>query len=90
MLTTQHQLQWLNVSFNRLQWFDYAFIPKSLLWLNLRGNAIEELGNYYDMQTGFKIVHLDVSHNKLSRLDREAVVHSLKEVREQGSLCPTS
>ena len=45
LLTTQNELEWLNVSYNSLQWFDYAFVPKSVLWLNMRGNAIEELGN---------------------------------------------
>ena len=80
LLNTQHHLQWLNVSHNLLQWFDYAFIPKSLLWLNLRNNRIEELGNYYDMQAGFRLVHLDVGGNRLQRVDRECLVHSLKEV----------
>ena len=83
LLNTQHHLQWLNVSHNLLQWFDYAFIPKSLLWLNLRNNQIEELGNYYDMQAGFRLVHLDVGGNRLQRIDRECLVHSLKEVSTQ-------
>ena len=82
LLNTQHHLQWLNVSHNLLQWFDYAFIPKSLLWLNLRNNRIEELGNYYDMQTGFRLVHLDVGGNRLQRIERESLVHSLKEVSD--------
>ena len=80
LLTTQHHLQWLNVSQNRLLWFDYAFIPKSLLWLNLAGNEIEELENYYQ-QSGFHLVHLDVSDNKLQRLSDANLVQSLKEVR---------
>ena len=85
LLTTQHHLQWLNVSYNSLQWFDYAFIPKSLQWLNLRGNVIEEMNNYYDIQSGYHLFHLDVSHNLLTRLDRESVVHSLKEVGPQST-----
>ena len=52
LLMSQHHLQWLNVSHNQLQWFDYAFIPKSVLWLSLRSNQIEELANYYEMRTG--------------------------------------
>ena len=27
--------RWLNVSANKLQWFDYAFIPKQLEWIDL-------------------------------------------------------
>ena len=80
LLNSQYQLQWLNVSHNRLQWFDYAFIPKSLLWLNARANQIEELGNYYDMQSGFRLVFIDIGGNRLQRIDRQSLVHSLKEV----------
>ena len=29
LLTAQNELKKLNVSSNRLQWFDYAFIPKA-------------------------------------------------------------
>lgn len=86
LLTTQHQLQWLNISNNRLLWFDYAFIPKSLLWLNLAGNQIEELENYYEMQIGFHLVHLDVSHNLLKKMDRQSLVPSLKELKFQSNL----
>ena len=63
-----------------IQWFDYAFVPKSVLWLNMRANAIEELGNYYEM-TGFQLVHLDIGQNKLVRLDKQALQNSLREVR---------
>ena len=80
LLTTQHHLQWLNVSSNHLQWFDYAFIPKSVLWLSLRRNKIEELGNYYKME-GFQLTHIDMGHNFLTRLDRQALQPSLKEVK---------
>ena len=27
--------RWLNVSSNSLQWFDYAFIPKQLEWIDI-------------------------------------------------------
>ena len=80
LLTTQNHLQWLNVSYNLIQWFDYAFVPKSVLWLNMRANAIEELGNYYEM-TGFQLVHLDIGQNKLIRLDKQALQNGLREVR---------
>ena len=43
-------LQWLNVSANRLEWFDYAFIPHSLEWLDISHNDIGELGNFYHLQ----------------------------------------
>lgn len=80
LLTAQLELQWLNVSHNRLQWFDYAFVPKSLLWLNMANNEIEELQNYYDMHEGFHLAHLDASFNKLTRLDSQMLMESLQEV----------
>ena len=79
LLTPQNHLQWLNVSYNLIQWFDYAFVPKSVLWLNIRANAIEELGNYYNME-GFHLVHLDIGQNKLIRIDNQALQPSLREV----------
>ena len=47
LLQAQSELQWLNMSANHLLWFDYAFIPRKLKWLDIHSNAIEELGNYY-------------------------------------------
>ena len=32
---SQYLFRWLNVSANKLQWFDYAFIPKQLEWIDL-------------------------------------------------------
>ena len=46
----------------------------------MRANAIEELGNYYEM-TGFQLVHLDIGQNKLIRLDKQALQNGLREVR---------
>ena len=84
LLTVQHHLRWLNVSHNHLQWFDYAIIPKSVIWLSLRHNRIEELGNYYGMHEGFRLTHLDVGHNALIRMDRQALQSSLKEVSSRS------
>eukprot|EP00095_Tigriopus_kingsejongensis_P004365 maker-scaffold57_size444674-snap-gene-1.13 protein:Tk04365 transcript:maker-scaffold57_size444674-snap-gene-1.13-mRNA-1 annotation:"toll-like receptor 1" len=86
LFISQHQLQWLNISNNRLLWFDYASIPKSLLWLNLAENQIEELENYYEMQIGFHLVHLDVSDNLLTKMNRQSLVPSLKEIKFQSNL----
>ena len=80
LLTSQRQLQWLNISHNQLQWIDYALIPKSVVWLSLRHNRFEELGNYYNMQEGFHLTHLDIGHNVLTRMDRLALQPSLKEL----------
>ena len=30
LLTAQSELGWLNISENRLEWFDYAIVPRSI------------------------------------------------------------
>ena len=59
LLTSQSELRWLNISANSLAWFDYAFIPKSLKWLDLHENEIEDLGNYYGLSDGFFSINVN-------------------------------
>ena len=80
LLTAQNDLRLLNVSANKLQWFDYAFIPKSLEWLDLHHNQIEELGNYYQLKEGFNLKTLDISHNKLNKLSPSSFLTSLETI----------
>ena len=75
-----NNLQWFNVSSNRLQWFDYAFIPKSLEWLDIHDNEIEELGNYYHMKSGFSLKSLDASSNLIRSLRKLSLPPSLERV----------
>lgn len=58
-------LLWLNLAENHLNWFDYAFVPKNLKWLDIHGNYIESLQNYYKIQEEIRIKTLDASHNRL-------------------------
>ena len=58
-------LLWLNLAENHLNWFDYAFVPKNLKWLDIHGNYIESLQNYYKLQEEIRIKTLDASHNRL-------------------------
>ena len=44
ILAGQTELRFLNVSQNRLQWFDYAFVPMSLEWLDIQHNEIDKPG----------------------------------------------
>ena len=80
ILAGQTELRWLNVSSNRLQWFDYAFIPKNLEWLDLHDNHIEELQNYYKLGEGFSLKTLDASSNKIKKLDALSLLPSLQYV----------
>ena len=59
----------LNISVNRISWFDYAFIPVNLQWLDIHYNNIESLGNYYEMQAVLKLKSLDCSHNKIKEIE---------------------
>jgi Leucine-rich repeat (LRR) protein len=65
-------LQWLNVSANGLEWFDYAFIPNSLEWLDISHNEISELGNFYRLQN-FNLHTLEAGHNLISSIDESSV-----------------
>lgn len=80
LLQAQSELQWLNVSANSLQWFDYAFIPRSLRWLDIHDNAIEELGNYYQLKDGFSLATLDASQNRIKKLNSLSLPASLEYV----------
>lgn len=86
ILAGQTNLRWLNVSSNRLQWFDYAFIPKSLRWLDISGNQVEELGNYYKMEgDGFSLTHLAARRNRIKRLEPLSLLDGLREVDVSGN-----
>ncbi len=67
LVSSLGQLQWLNVSSNSLQWFDYAFVPSSLEWLDVSYNLISELGNFYNLDN-FALRVLKASGNGLERL----------------------
>ena len=73
-------LQWLNVSSNQLRWFDYAFFPKKLEWLDLHNNQIEDLGNYYKLGEGFSLQTLDVRSNHIKRIESLSLIQSLSTV----------
>lgn len=85
LLQSQTELQNLNVSSNRLQWFDYAFIPKSLEMIDLHDNQIEELGNYFVLKEGFNLHTMDVSQNKIKRISAGSFLASLKNINLQSN-----
>ncbi|GBP43493.1 Toll-like receptor 7 [Eumeta japonica] len=72
------KLLWLNLSENHLVWFDYAFIPSSLKWLDVHANFIEILGNYYKLQSELNVKTLDVSHNRLVAINSMAIPNSVE------------
>ncbi|EZA57742.1 hypothetical protein DMN91_002484 [Ooceraea biroi] len=67
VFTSITSLLLLNLSENHIEWFDYAFIPGNLKWLDIHGNFIESLGNYYKIRDS-KVKTLDASHNRITEL----------------------
>ena len=84
-----NQLRWLNVSANRLQWFDYAFFPKNLEWLDVHENNIDELSNYYKLGAGFKLNNLDARYNRIKAINSESLISSLETVILGGNQIST-
>ena len=80
LVSSLSRLQWFNVSSNRLLWFDYAFVPMSLEWLDIHNNEIEELGNYYNLKSGFNLKTLDASSNLIKTLTKLSLPVSLESV----------
>ena len=70
----------LNISANRIQMFDYAMIPVGLQWLDLHDNLIENLGNYFEIESELKLRTLDASHNRLVEIDSKLIPDSIELV----------
>ncbi|NP_001013379.1 18-wheeler precursor [Apis mellifera] len=77
VFTSIASLLLLNLSENHIEWFDYAFIPGNLKWLDIHGNFIESLGNYYKIRDS-KVKTLDASHNRITELSPLSVPDSVE------------
>uniref|UniRef100_T1E1A3 Putative TOLL protein n=1 Tax=Cupiennius salei TaxID=6928 RepID=T1E1A3_CUPSA len=73
-----HDLLMLNISANRISWFDYALIPIGLQWLDVHDNQIETLGNYYELESVLKLRTLDASFNKIVEIDASSLPNSIE------------
>ncbi|XP_043266804.1 toll-like receptor Tollo [Venturia canescens] len=78
LFTNLPNLVWLNVSDNRLKWFDYAMIPTGLQWLDIHSNEISELGNYFEIETQLQLNYFDASENKLTEITGNAIPMSVE------------
>lgn len=78
VFATLASLLWLNLSGNHLVWFDYAFIPLNLKWLDIHGNFIEHLGNYYKIQDEIKVKTIDASHNRITEINPMSIPNSIE------------
>lgn len=80
LVSSQKNLKWLNVSTNQLQWFDFAFIPKSLEWLDIHNNKIDKIGNYYSLSSGFNLQTFDTSYNQIKEIEDNTLLSGLKNI----------
>lgn len=78
IFATLASLLWLNLSDNHLIWFDYAFIPSNLKWLDIHNNFIEHLGNYYKIQQEISVTTLDASHNRITEISPMSIPNSVE------------
>ncbi|CAH0385763.1 unnamed protein product [Bemisia tabaci] len=70
-------LVWLNISDNKIDYFDYSFIPNSLEWLDMHKNNINYLYNNNN-SNNLQIKMLDISYNKLHELDENIMPNSIE------------
>lgn len=78
VFATLSSLEWLNLAENHLVWFDYAFVPKHLKWLDIHSNYIEALNNYYKLIDEIQIKTLDASHNRIVEIGPMNVPNSIE------------
>lgn len=79
------ELRVLNVSRNRISWFDYALISKNLEQLDLSNNKIEDLGNYFEVSALLALTHLDVSKNALKSIGTNTLPDRLVALNAAGN-----
>ena len=70
----------LNVSKNKITWFDYALIPRSLVKLDVRHNEIESLGNYFELESALQLQEFDVSYNLIKEISSSAIPNKIERI----------
>lgn len=71
----------LNVSRNKIFWFDYAVIPAELDHLDIHSNVIETLGNYYELEATLQLRELDVSYNLISEINQASFPNRIQRLK---------
>lgn len=80
VFTSLSSLVWLNVSDNKLLWFDYSHLPASLEWLDMHNNQISELGNHYKLQASLRIKMLDASYNLIKTITDSSIPDGIETI----------
>lgn len=73
-------LHTLNVSRNKITWFDYALVPTDLKSLDIHDNEIDGLGNYFELELLMNLKNLDASYNIIRELTPTSLPNSIEVV----------
>ena len=79
LFRSSKNLQLLDISSNKLIWFDLSFIPKSLTWMDIHDNQIEYLWNYWSYE-GYSLKYLDASFNKIELFEKISIPAAIEIV----------
>ena len=71
-------LRWLNISDNQVQKFDFFLLPKTLQWLDIHKNLIEDIGNYFDKEAELNIQTMDFSFNRLKTINAKSIPNKVQ------------
>ena len=73
-------LLYLNLSHNKLYWFDYHLLPKSLLKLDVQYNEIEYIENALYLDDILELRDLNISYNELKEISSSVIPKKLKTI----------
>ncbi|XP_014217359.1 toll-like receptor Tollo [Copidosoma floridanum] len=72
----------LNISDNKLLWFNYGDLPASLEWLDMHANQISDLGSadFAGSRPELRIKKLDVSYNRIEEISDVSFPNSVEKL----------
>lgn len=79
IFNTLNSLVWLNMSANKITFYDFRTFPSSLEWLDLHQNFIENFIND-DMYSNINIKLLDLSYNNVSEIAVTSIPKSVEKL----------
>ncbi|KAL5285105.1 hypothetical protein ACFFRR_007069 [Megaselia abdita] len=71
-------LMLLNISNNHMEKFDYSHIPNRLQWLDISANRINELSNYFEIESDISLTTFDASSNRLTEVTANSIPNSVE------------
>ncbi|XP_054163982.1 toll-like receptor 6 [Oppia nitens] len=86
LFSNLRDLLMLNISVNKIGWFDYALIPIGLQWLDIHENQIDSLGNYFELESVLKLRTLDASVNRIGEIDASSLPNGIESVLLNSNL----